>query len=129
MGSKERLLAHAGEQIKKLRLAKKNSIYTVAKSIHISGNYLSEIERGVKEPSDVVLCSIAEYYDIERSELFALYDRVAPEEAHLLAQSPHLRKVITQLSADEQLTDGEKEFLSKEFQKLYEKMVKRNRGT
>ena len=42
----------AGEKLKALRKNTKLSIFKVAKKVHISGNYLSLLERGINAPSD-----------------------------------------------------------------------------
>lgn len=123
MNSKESLLAQAGESLKKRRTVTGESVHKVAKKVNISGNYLSEIERGIKEPSDVVLEAIGNYYQIDRSEIFALYNRIAPEEAYLLAHQPALHRTITQMSLDERLTREERELIAEELQKLYENLI------
>jgi len=53
----------AGEKLKKLRNERNESVHTVGKAVDISGNYLSEIERGLKEHSDNVLEKVANYYE------------------------------------------------------------------
>ena len=60
----------AGEKLKECRKSTKLSIFKVAKKVHISGNYLSRLERGINAPSDTVIFNLAEFYNIEPSELF-----------------------------------------------------------
>ncbi|MPN42560.1 hypothetical protein SDC9_190117 [bioreactor metagenome] len=107
-----------------MRNKRNESVHKVAKAVHISGNYLSEIERGLKEPSDVVLDSLADYYECDKAELFSLYGRIPPEETNLLLKNPPFRKILTQLSLDDRLTDDEKDKLSTEFHKLYTSFIK-----
>lgn len=115
----------AGARLRELRKTKKLSVFKVAKVLNISGNYLSEIERGLKPPSDMVLLAIAEYYNLDKTELFAYYDRIVPEEKELLLGIPSLRKTITHLSVDDDLTDEEKDFLSNQLYDIYQELVKK----
>lgn len=124
MKNKEPKLLNAGEKLRDLRNKRNESVHKVAKAVHISGNYLSEIERGLKEPSDVVLDSLADYYECDKAELFSLYGRIPPEETNLLLKNPPFRKILTQLSLDDRLTDDEKDKLSTEFHKLYTSFIK-----
>lgn len=121
---KESMLIKAGEVLKEIRTGKGKSVHKVAKAIHISGSYLSEIERGLKEPSDVVLEAIAKYYETDMAFLCSLYGRIAPAETNLLLNNPSFRKVVTQMSIDERLTDEEREHIGKELHKIYEKLTK-----
>lgn len=121
---KESLYKKAGEQLKQYRKKTGNSIFKVARRINISGNYLSELERGLKEPSDTVLEAIAEYYGLPLDKTFALYDRIAPVETTLLLNNPTLNKTLVQISIDDRLTAEEQKHLSNEFKKLYDDLVK-----
>ena len=123
LGEREDMLVQAGKQLRDLRKKTTKSVHKVAKDVHISGNYLSEIERGIKEPSDLVLESISNYYGIEKSELFSLYSRIAPTETNVLLNNPNFRKTITQVSMDERLTDDDRALLYEEFHKLYESLA------
>jgi transcriptional regulator with XRE-family HTH domain len=120
---REDTLANAGEQLKKLRARTKQSLFKIAKAVHISGNYLSEIERGLKEPSDVVLESISDCYNVERTNLFALYGKIAPIEKNVLLDNPTFRKTIVQISTDKRLTEDERTQLYKEFSNLYASLI------
>lgn len=64
-----------GHYINKLRAQKGLILAEVAKELDISTNYLSELERGKKSPSDRTVVSIAEYYNVPVLELFLLLDR------------------------------------------------------
>lgn len=118
------MLAQAGEKLKELRISRGESVHKVAKVVHISGNYLSELERGLKEPSDVVLESIAKHYEADMAYLFSLYSRIAPVETNALLRTPSFRKIVTQMSIDERFSDEEREQIGKELHKLYENLTK-----
>lgn len=114
----------AGKTLKELRNQRKLSVFKVAKEVHISGNYVSQIERGLKAPSDIVLHSLADFYGINKEELFSLYGRICEEPKSYILANPPFRRTITQISIDERLTDDEKNYLSEEIQKLYEDLLK-----
>lgn len=120
MKNKESILIQAGKAIRKLRNL---SVHKVAKATHISGGYLSEIENGLKEPSDAVLESLADYYQVEKSELFSLYGKIAPAEATLLLDNPAFRKTIIQMSTDDRLTKEERDSIALALAELYQNMT------
>lgn len=99
----------AGARLKECRKSTKLSIFKVAKKVNISGNYLSRLERGINAPSDTVIFNLAEFYNIEPSELFALYDRTPSPNSEKLNSIPSLRKILTEISLDSRLTPEEKE--------------------
>lgn len=124
LSEKELMLVKAGERLKELRGKKGESVHKVARAIHISGNYLSELERGLKSPSDVVLESLASYYTADISEIFSLYNRIAPSEANLLLRNPSLRKIVTQMSIDKRIGTEDVESFAREMHKFYENLTK-----
>lgn len=124
LSEKESMLVKAGEKLKELRTKKGESVHKVARGIHISGNYLSELERGLKEPSDIVLESLVNYYNADLSEIFSLYNRLAPAEANLLLKNPSLRKIVTQMSIDERIGTEDVESFAREMHKFYKNLTK-----
>lgn len=105
---------NAGKKLRELRKETGLSLFKVSKKLHISGNYLSLLERGKQSPSNTVLYNIAEFYNVPSQELFDLYEKIDPNEANnIINAPPSLRKVLTQLSVDKKLSDDEKERLSK----------------
>ena len=99
----------AGTKLRECRKATNLSIFKVAKKVHISGNYLSRLERGINVPSDTVIFNLAEFYNIDPSELFALYDRAPSPNSETLNSIPSLRKILTEISLDSRLSNEEKE--------------------
>lgn len=64
-----------GHHIHHIRTQRGLILADVAKELDISINYLSELERGKKSPSDSTVVSIAEYYQVSVLSLFLLLDR------------------------------------------------------
>jgi transcriptional regulator with XRE-family HTH domain len=104
---------NSGNILRNLRKKTKLSVFKVAKRVHISGNYLSMLERGINAPSDTVLFNLAEFYGVEPQELFKLYDRVVPPSNEQLTVMPSLKKIMTEISIDSRLTPEEKEQFAK----------------
>ena len=109
--------AEAGEKLKELRKNTKLSIYKVAKRVHISGNYLSLLERGINAPSNVIIFNLAEFYNIEPEIIFKWYNRILPPNDKQLESMPSLKKIMTELFIDPRLSDDEKNEISK---RIYE---------
>jgi transcriptional regulator with XRE-family HTH domain len=59
-----------GETLRAVRLRQQRTLREVSSSARVSLGYLSEVERGQKEPSSELLAAIADALDVELSELF-----------------------------------------------------------
>jgi transcriptional regulator with XRE-family HTH domain len=59
-----------GETLRGMRLRQRRTLREVSSSARVSLGYLSEVERGQKEPSSELLAAICGALDIELSELF-----------------------------------------------------------
>jgi transcriptional regulator with XRE-family HTH domain len=59
-----------GETLRAVRLRQQRTLREVSSSARVSLGYLSEVERGQKEPSSELLAAICDALDIELSELF-----------------------------------------------------------
>lgn len=115
----------AGNELRNLRKKIKVSIFKVAKNIHISGNYMSLIERGINCPSDTILFNLAEFYNVDPSILFKLYDRVIPPTNEQLNAIPSLKKIMTEISIDPRLTPEEKDEFSKRVYEIANELIKK----
>jgi transcriptional regulator with XRE-family HTH domain len=60
-----------GETLRGLRLRQRRTLREVSASARVRLGYLSEVERGQKEPSSELLAAICSALDVELSELFA----------------------------------------------------------
>ena len=59
-----------GETLRGLRLRQRRTLREVSASARVSLGYLSEVERGQKEPSSELLAAICRALEVELSELF-----------------------------------------------------------
>ena len=60
-----------GDTLRTLRMRQRRTLREVSASARVSLGYLSEVERGQKEPSSELLAAICGALDVELSELFA----------------------------------------------------------
>lgn len=65
------LRSYLGEELRKLRQEKEMSLRDVASSACTSLGYLSEVERGLKEPSSEILFAICRALDVPLSSLLS----------------------------------------------------------
>ena len=68
-----------GDTLRSIRMRQQRTLREVSASARVSLGYLSEVERGQKEPSSELLAAICGALDVEMSELFwQVSDPVAP---------------------------------------------------
>lgn len=60
-----------GATLRGLRMRQRRTLREVSSTARVSLGYLSEVERGQKEPSSELLAAICSALDVELSELFA----------------------------------------------------------
>jgi transcriptional regulator with XRE-family HTH domain len=72
-----------GETLRGLRLRQRRTLREVSASARVSLGYLSEVERGQKEPSSELLAAICGALDVELSDLFAEVSQTLRREEKL----------------------------------------------
>jgi hypothetical protein len=86
-----------GETLRAVRLRQRRTLREVSSAARVSLGYLSEVERGQKEPSSELLAAICGALDVELSELFhevtdALYrEEKLASRANLITAGSHSR--------------------------------------
>lgn len=91
-----------------LRFSRKEKGLTIKKAalpLGLSRSYLSEIELGTKQPSDEVLYKLSNFYNIDLTFLFVLYNRTPPQVLSFFADTdiPIEEKLATISSIQEHL--------------------------
>jgi transcriptional regulator with XRE-family HTH domain len=76
-----------GETLRAVRLRQQRTLREVSSSARVSLGYLSEVERGQKEPSSELLAAICDALDIELSELFVEVSDTLRREEKLAARA------------------------------------------
>ena len=72
-----------GDTLRALRMRQRRTLREVSASARVSLGYLSEVERGQKEPSSELLAAICGALDVELSELFAEVSQTLRREEKL----------------------------------------------
>jgi transcriptional regulator with XRE-family HTH domain len=72
-----------GETLRGLRLRQRRTLREISARARVSLGYLSEVERGQKEPSSELLAAICRALDVELSELFQEVSNVLRREEKL----------------------------------------------
>jgi transcriptional regulator with XRE-family HTH domain len=76
-----------GDTLRALRLRQARTLREVSASARVSLGYLSEVERGQKEPSSELLAAIAAALEVELSDLFVEVATTLRREEKLAAAS------------------------------------------
>ncbi|MCW2529395.1 MAG: hypothetical protein JWM76_4255 [Pseudonocardiales bacterium] len=94
-----------GETLRGIRLRQRRTLRQVSAQARVSLGYLSEVERGQKEPSSELLAAICDALDVRLSDLFAevtdimrRQERLA-DRAHLVPSTPSARLLPTGIPA------------------------------
>src|SRR6059058_5885044 len=74
-----------GETLRAVRMRQSRTLREVSASARVSLGYLSEVERGQKEPSSELLAAICGALDVELSELFQHVSTELRREEKLVA--------------------------------------------
>lgn len=105
-----------GELLRLKRKSKGYTLETVAKSVNVSINYISKLEKGLnKNPSDEVIESLARTLDIDEDSLFTLFDKIPLSTRRVLEKNPVISKIISEIYDDETLSNKEKEEMFKRY--------------
>ncbi|MFD8565505.1 helix-turn-helix domain-containing protein [Streptomyces sp. NPDC059639] len=75
----ERWMAMIGSQLRSLRMAKGLSLRALATAVGVSPTLLSQVERGVTEPSLSTLRRLADVYAMSVADLFSSDEKLSPE--------------------------------------------------
>jgi transcriptional regulator with XRE-family HTH domain len=109
-----------GEFIRRQREVQELSMRQLADLVGISNPYLSQIERGLREPSEKVLDAIAENLELSAEALYEHGDRRHDEDVGEAAEPA----VVAAIRADPKLTARQRQALLE----VYEAFVGRRRG-
>src|SRR5882724_10108038 len=76
-----------GDTLRALRLRQLRTLREVSSTARVSLGYLSEVERGQKEPSSELLAAICRALDVELSDLFSEVSMVLRREEKLASSA------------------------------------------
>ncbi|WP_088187141.1 helix-turn-helix transcriptional regulator [Desulfosporosinus sp. FKA] len=121
----------AGECLASLRTERNLTQKTVASKLGVSFQYLSEIEKGNKSPSDQLLYNLVEIYDLGLEgevDLFNRYSRVPIFTAEELKDQESTQLALAELRRlvkTGKITDEQRQELYDEFSKVYRDFMAR----
>lgn len=119
----------AGAKLRELRKATKLSVFKVGRAINMSGNYISQIERGERPASDAALVALADLYGVDQKELFALYGKLPNDEVNMIMQMPELRYLFTEVTSKKGVTDEARKEMLEEFKAIAQKYYNKGDST
>lgn len=117
-----------GMELRLKRTELKLSMKEVADTIGISENYMSNIERDNKVPSDPVIRELAKYYSFEETYLFERFNRVPLVISEEIKNNKVLNETLYHISVNEDLSEDRKQKLYEDIQKLYLEVLKVESG-
>jgi transcriptional regulator with XRE-family HTH domain len=112
-----------GMELRLKRTEMKLSLAKMADRVGISENYLSEIERGEKTPSDDIIRKLAKAFDLDEKYLFARYDRIPLVVQEELKENRTLLNTLYEITQNPNLSDRQKADLYEKIQKLYKEII------
>lgn len=98
-----------GKFLKQLRLNKGLTITNLGDLLGISGNYVSELERGMKVPSDHLIMKIAEFHGIDENEVFEGFGKVPLLVRQEFENNKSLQKALLEVAQSKKLSEEQKE--------------------
>jgi transcriptional regulator with XRE-family HTH domain len=113
-----------GEYLAKLRTEKNIRLTDAARALGISPPYLKEIEKGLKLPSDMLIRSIADFYEISEDELFSRWGKIPLLAREQFNEMPDLQKVLADVRK-QNVSEDDKEHIIDEITELYKKFLQR----
>ena len=109
----------AGAFLLKLRHDKDLALAQVCEHVSCSVNYLSEIERGKKLPSDYLIRELADFYEISEADLFQQFGKVPLTAREELESNPTLQRTLLEIRKKTKLTEDQKQRLYDHIYQLY----------
>jgi len=107
-----------GGYLQKLRVERNLRLIDVSNKINISPNFLSEIEKGKRIPSDSNIRKLAKLYDVDEIELFDMYDKIALSVKEELKENKGLQKTLI-LIRESEMNGEDKIRLYDRFYEMY----------
>ena len=103
----------------------------VSKALGISPSYLSEIEKGVRMPSDELIEELATYYGISENDLFQRYGKLPILVSQEIREHPYLQDALGELRRlrkKGKISDEQSDKLLREITTIYKKHIDEIRG-
>lgn len=116
-------LFEVGKYLTTVREEKGFSLSKAAKAFGISKSYLSEIEAGLKCPSDVVIRSISEHLNLNEDDLFRRFGKIPLLAREQLELMPGLQKLLAKVRR-KKISEDKQHELMEDLQRVYRDFLK-----
>jgi transcriptional regulator with XRE-family HTH domain len=116
-------MVQTGEYLKELRNSTGKSLKEVCDQLSLSTTYLSEIERGLKSPSDFLIRELAEFYNIDENTIYDKLGRVPLAVMEELKENINLKNMILSIRNNSNITDDRKYEIYENLYRVYKSML------
>jgi transcriptional regulator with XRE-family HTH domain len=122
---KSEQLKQFGQKLHDLRKNAGLSLAEVGKAVDLSHNYLSEIERGKKEPSRETIRDLAEFYNIDEDELFEILTfRVPTRTIEFVKHDKDFQKLLSKLQKKHGNNPEKIDIITERVRKLFDDFLR-----
>lgn len=90
-----------GPFIKDFRTKRDLTLSQVAEKLNISTNYVSQLERGIRRPTDELIRDFSRLYNVNEDRLFRMAGRIPLSTLEEMKQTPSLQKAFSYLNSHE----------------------------
>ncbi|MCA1025026.1 helix-turn-helix domain-containing protein [Cytobacillus kochii] len=112
--------AEFGSFIRKLRLARGWTLLDCANRVGISTNYVSQLERGVRDPTESLIVKFATEYKIDEGILFRKASMISPDVRNVILRNDSLQKALSYIHKNNLSQKKEREIMDRLFQDIAE---------
>jgi len=105
-----------GEHLDNLRTKAGYNLRALGEKLNVSANYLSEIIRGIKAPTDPIVQQMAQLFNQDEDEMFKILGRAPLKARKLLDQAEELQLLLSALS---RLTEEKRDRFMNKVNELY----------
>lgn len=117
------LRLNTAKMLKDLRREKGLSTVDVAKALGVTPNYISEIERALKIPSDQLIIKLSNYFCIDCNELFYQFGKEPLSARKEFEGNKALHSLLIEIGSNNKLSDEEKEKIYDQLYKTYHALL------
>lgn len=103
--NKNEVWIEAGSKLRNIRKKKGLSVFKVRDELGVPLSYIIKLERGKVMPSEAIIVSLAMLYEIDRKQIYDMYQLIESNRAEEIASlSPYLRQIANDRSISKLVT-------------------------
>jgi len=121
-------LVQFGEYIKQKRTEKGISVRDAGEKLGVSGNYISQLERGVKKTSDEMVKKIADVYELDEDTLYRKLGRIPISVLEEIKSNPSLQRAMS-LVKTKNIPEDKRREMEEELLKVYAEFLEVHKDT